>query len=704
MKLTGEVTHILFFNEENNYIVFRLKAGEHSHTVSGTTPKLFIGEEVELHGEFQDHKKYGTQFLIESCQKVLPTSKKGMIRYLSSGLIKGIGVTLAEKLVEHFEEELFHIIDTDPDRLLEVDKIGEKKLQSILASFEENKNLQSILLFLHSYNIGHNLAMRIYNFYKEKTAEVIRSNPYDMIHSVRGIGFKMADEIALKVGIPPQSFLRLSAAIEYIFSEVINAQGHTLLFKEKIYKAMIKLVEITPAAFEDVLGEMVMQNKIKHLLDIDPNAYTLNLIFRIEQNIYNKLDAILNSPSNINYDFNSLQDTITSQFPTISIEQKEAIVSFLNKNFVIVTGGPGTGKTTLIKIFVMIAKIYNQNIALCAPTGRAAKRLSEATWSSAKTIHRMLEFNPATRSFKFNKDNPLKKDILIVDESSMIDIYLMNNLLNAVSDTTKLVFVGDADQLPSVGPGNLLHDLIRLFEPSVTFLKKIFRQVAHSKIILNAHKINQKVIPDFNTSPNDDFVFIDDATDVFAALKSYIKMFNIHELQILSPMQKGKYGVVELNKFLQDQINPYVGQARITHIDKEFRVGDKIIQCVNNYDLKVFNGDVGVITSIDEKKLFIQFDELSVEYPHEDLDQLNLAYAITIHKSQGSEYNYVIIFLMREQYILLNKNLIYTAITRAKQKAIVIGNKNIIAMAIKSKESIRESILSRITMTDESTL
>lgn len=692
MKIEGEVKNILFFNEENGYTVFSLSSSEGVVTVTGMVPKLFVGEEVEVEGYFVEHKKYGQQFIIEFCNKVLPTSEKGIVRYLSSGLIKGIGPVLASKMVKKFGKDIFKIIEENSNRLFEIEKLGQKKIDMILQSFQENKNIQSILIYLHSYNIGHNLSMRIYNCYRENTYDILQNNPYDLIHNVGGVGFKMADEISLKLGIAPDSDLRITEAIKYIFNTLINSYGHTILHKNIILKNLKKIVDVEDQKFEDNLNEMVINNQVKAIEVKNEYYYTLNIIYTLEKSIYLKIKDIADQESNIQYEFNQIENLVNTQFPTVSIDQKEGILSFLNSNFVVITGGPGTGKTTLIKIFVMIAKMYNKSILLCAPTGRAAKRLSEATWSSSKTIHRMLEWNPNLKKFNYNKLNTLKQDIIIIDESSMIDIYLMNHLLNAINIGTKVVFVGDADQLPSVGPGNLLYDFISLFSSNVVKLKKIFRQALNSKIILNAHKVNKKMSFNYNTNDEDDFIFCKDEDYDDQYLNLILHRFP--NIQILSPMQKGSYGVKSLNEVLQNKLNSNRGQKTIIIGNREFRVDDKVIQLINNYDVKVFNGDIGVITNIDENKVYINFDDILVEYEYSNLDQITLAYAITIHKSQGSEYDYAMIFLMREQYIMLNKNLIYTAITRAKKKVIIIGNSEIITASIKSKESKRLSILS----------
>ena len=692
MEISGEVKSILFFNEANSYTVAKIETKDQDIIITGNCPKLVIGEEILVKGSFIEHAKYGEQFIIESCQKILPSSEQGMIIYLSSGIIKGIGRLLAEKMVKRFGKDLFNIIETDPDQLLEIDKLGEKKLQTIIESFKENKDIQDIIVYLNSYNIGYNLAMKIYHFFRNETRSIVENNPYKLVN-IRGVGFKLADEIALKVGIDEFSQMRIREGIKYIFNLLINNNGHTLLNTDSILKYFKKILNID-INVSSVLNEMSLSNEIKHIHYLGQDYYTLLLVYQLENKIYNKIKTFNDHDFYMNYDFGSIQKLIEDQFPTISIDQKEAILSFLNTNFLVVTGGPGTGKTTLIKMFVLIAKLYQQGILLAAPTGRAAKRLSEATWVTAKTIHRLLEWNPQTHKFKYNELDPLKQDIIIIDESSMIDIYLMNHLLNAIPQSTKVIFVGDSDQLPSVGPGNLLHDFINLFPNNVVRLKKIFRQALNSKITLNAYRINKKIGVNYHTNIDDDFIFCHASDYNNSYLDNILNLYP--SIQILSPMQKGIYGVKALNNLIQNKVNPYHGQNRIVLPDKEFRVGDKVMQLVNNYDAKVYNGDMGIIKNIEAELIEILFDDLMVEYKIIDLDQIALAYAITIHKSQGSEYDYAVIFLMREQYIMLNKNLIYTAITRAKQKAIVVGHPDIITAAVKNKESHRISVLSTI--------
>lgn len=714
MKLTGEVIKVRYVNEENGYSVFDLNTSDGEIKIVGIFDSVNIGESLEVEGEFTYDNKYGEQLNVSSYQKKLPSSTVEIEKYLASGIISTIGPKNASYIVRQFGKKSLDIVFDETDKLLEVRGIGKKSIEKIKKSVEELKFSKNILFHLTGLGISLSLSKKIYNIFRENTLEVINENPYKLIKNVKGIGFLKADEIALKNNLDKNSPYRIESAILYVLTQKAINFGHAYYPKEKLTNEVSKLIGVETELIEPVYMNLLLSSDI--VIDNsfeDANIY-LDYLYVSESYIASKLAKMaLNEDFKILFDIDKeIKKSIKNLSIKLSKIQIDAIKSCFEENISIITGGPGTGKTTIINT---ISKIYldnGYNISLCAPTGRAAKRIEETTGIEAKTIHRMLGYIPSSyddiEHFEYNEDNPLDTDVIIIDEMSMVDVVLFEKLLRGMKDNTRLVIVGDVDQLPSVGAGNVLRDLINSKKIKYTKLVDIFRQSESSNIIVNAHKINNGQEPILNEK-NSDFFFLKTETPVITRNvvvdliskrlpNAYGYDFS-KDIQILTQSRKGICGVFELNRLLQDILNPKTETIDELLVgNKLFRVNDKVMQTKNNYNLSffdsdgeenfgVYNGDMGHIIFIDKssKKLTVEMDDNRViDYTLEDLDNLELAYAITIHKSQGSEFKSVIIPMFDGYRLLQTRNLLYTAITRAKENIVLVGDKNVMNNMIRN--------------------
>lgn len=714
MKLTGEVIKVRYVNEENGYSVFDLNTSDGEIKIVGIFDSVNIGESLEVEGEFTYDNKYGEQLNVSSYQKKLPSSTVEIEKYLASGIISTIGPKNASYIVKQFGKKSLDIVFDETDKLLEVRGIGKKSIEKIKKSVEELKFSKNILFHVTGLGISLSLSKKIYNIFRENTLEVINENPYKLIKNVKGIGFLKADEIALKNNLDKNSPYRIESAILYVLTQKAINFGHVYYPKEKLTNEVSKLIGVETELIEPVYMNLLLSSEVVIDNSFEESNIYLDYLYVSESYIASKLAKMaLNDDFKILFDIEKeIKEAIKSLSIKLSKIQIDAIKSCFEENISIITGGPGTGKTTIINT---ISKIYldnGYNISLCAPTGRAAKRIEETTGIEAKTIHRMLGYIPSSYDdighFEYNEDNPLDTDVIIIDEMSMVDVVLFEKLLRGMKDNTRLVIVGDVDQLPSVGAGNVLRDLINSKKIKYTKLVDIFRQSESSNIIVNAHKINNGQEPILNEK-NSDFFFL--KTETPAITRNVVvdliskRLPNAYgydfskDIQILTQSRKGICGVFELNRLLQDILNPKTETTDELLVgNKLFRVNDKVMQTKNNYNLSffdsdgeenfgVYNGDMGHIIFIDKssKKLTVEMDDNRViDYTLEDLDNLELAYAITIHKSQGSEFKSVIIPMFDGYRLLQTRNLLYTAITRAKENIVLVGDKNVMNNMIRN--------------------
>lgn len=727
------VERITYQNPQNGYSVIKCRVKGYSDlvTVVGSMPDVHVGSVLALGGSWRVDAKYGRQFSMETFEETLPATVFGIEKYLGSGLIKGIGPKYAKKIVQEFGKDTLEVIETDPDRLNSIPGIGRVRVEKIKLSWQEQKEIKNIMLFLQGYDVSTSHATKIYKQYGNDSIEIVQENPYRLADDIWGIGFRTADIIAEKMGFGRERYARLRSGILYTLNH-LSDDGHCYATRDMLLEAGAELLSVEDNVLSMTLDEMIRQKDViteeipeeklagegspapsdifqEQTEERKPErAIYLPPFFFSEIGVVKRMSAILNNREGIHVDTQGLSDRISRktrmQYDQI---QMQAILDAVTSKILILTGGPGTGKTTTTLGIITAFREAGARILLAAPTGRAAKRLSEATGMEAKTMHRLLEVKPPD-GYQKNEENPLEGDVLIVDECSMIDIMLMYNLLKAVPDTMTLILVGDIDQLPSVGAGNVLRDIIDSGCFPVVRLTRIFRQAQTSRIIMNAHWINEGNLPDISNGRNADFFFMDmekeaeknglDAQDssVIAQLsaETIVRMVKTNlpryyhipssEIQVLTPMQRGVVGATNLNQALQAAVNPQgQGLKRGGYL---FRAGDKVMQIRNNYDKEVFNGDIGVITGIDleEGNLRVNFDDRTVEYDISELDELVLAYATTIHKSQGSEYPIVVIPILMSHYIMLQRNLIYTGITRAKKVLLLVGTKKALAYAVRN--------------------
>jgi len=704
----GTIERIIYCAPDTGYTVckFVLEDGK-TMTIVGTFPPLSAGEMLKIKGKWEINPRFGQQFKVENLTPILPSSAKGVEKFLSSGLIKGIGPVLARRIVKKFGSQTIDILSKDPGKLKEVEGVGRVKLNEIKKSWAEHEDIRDLIIFLQEHNVSTNMATKIYRHYGEKSFQILKTNPYQICHDIWGIGFKTADQIALNLGISPTSPERIKAYILYLL-EKDNEHGHVFSLQNNLEENCQKDLEVSQEKIKAAIEALKKQKSII-IEEVDSDKAIYLPFFHtaeeeLARSIHNLASVPFLTPSfDVDEAIRDVEEELSIQF---SKAQKLAIKESFYKKILVITGGPGTGKTTIIKAVVDIFHKWEKGVLLAAPTGRAAKRLSEATAHEAKTIHRILEFNPKLGNFRRSEKHPLSGDALIIDEFSMVDLPLMYHLIKAVPSWMRLILVGDKDQLPSVGPGNLLHDIIESEKVKVVRLDEIFRQEKDSLIVINAHRINQgmSLVYPPRGEKEADFYFIrqEDEQKVFNTIMSlcgwripkrlHVPQISPH-IQVISPMYKGLVGVDNLNSELQRRLNSYSEGLKFGA--REIRVRDKVMQVRNNYEKEVFNGDIGLVVHIDKQKyrVGVDFDGRVVFYDRDEINDLVHAYAISVHKSQGSEYQAVVMPLLTQHFIMLQRNLFYTALTRAKKLSVIIGSYKALYIAIKNDKPVKRNCL-----------
>jgi exodeoxyribonuclease V alpha subunit len=696
-RLEGSVERVTFHAEESGFCVLRVavRGRREAVTVVGTAATVAAGEHVECEGRWVNDRDYGLQFKTRRLRVVPPTTIEGIEKYLSSGMIKGIGPHFARKLVARFGAQVFDVIEREPERLLELEGIGPGRKERMVCGWAEQRAVRDIMVFLQSHGIGTARAVRIYKTYGDEAVARVRENPYRLALDIHGIGFKTADALAQRLGIPADSLMRAQAGVRHALQE-IAANGHCAAYRDAFIKSAAALLEIPGSIVSSAVeAELAAERLVEEPIEGEP-ALFLAPLHRAEVGIAQNIGRlIVGRPAWGRIDTTKAIPWVEAQTGLrLSATQAAAVATAVNGKATIITGGPGVGKTTVVNAILRIVRAKGARVLLAAPTGRAAKRLSESTGTEAKTIHRLLEFDPKSGGFKRGRELPLEADLVVVDETSMVDTVLMNQLLRAVPDRAALLLVGDVDQLPSVGPGAVLADMIGSGAvPSVT-LTEIFRQAAASRIIVNAHRINAGLLPEQAGEGESDFYFIsaDSPETIHEKLMQVVteripRRFGldpIADVQVLSPMNRGGLGAGALNHELQERLNPG-REPTVARFGVTYAAGDKVIQTVNDYDKDVFNGDIGRVVRIDatDQTVLVDFDGRRVPYEFGDLDELSLAYATTVHKSQGSEYPAVVIPIATSHYVLLERNLLYTAVTRGRKLVVLIGQRRALAMAVK---------------------
>jgi exodeoxyribonuclease V alpha subunit len=708
--LQGQIERITYTNIENGYTIAKLKVYGRRDlvTVVGNLMSPTPGEILKMKGEWVNHPRYGEQFKVIHYKTQVPASVYGIEKYLGSGLIKGIGPIMAKRIVRQFGKDTLDVIENTVDKLSEVDGIGKKRVDMIKRAWEEQKEIREVMLFLQTQGVSSAYATKIFKHYGNESIEVVKKNPYRLATDIFGIGFVTADRIAEKLGFAKESEVRAEAGILYVLNQLAD-EGHVYYpyepLVEKCWEALQVNREVVVKAFATISleGRIVIEDLNTHILEFRENnkAVYLPKFHLSETSIATKVKTLINAPKSMRaMDSEKAVEWVQEQLNiTLAEKQIEAAKSAAEDKVLVITGGPGTGKTTIINAILKIFSKLGVEIMLAAPTGRAAKRMSEATGHGAKTIHRMLEYSIQKGGYKRNDTNPLKCDLLIIDEASMIDTILMHHLLKAVPQTATFILVGDVNQLPSVGAGNVLKDIISSGVVKVVRLNEIFRQAQESSIIVNAHKINNGILPSLTSSKKgmDDFYFIEqeDPEEVLRIILELTKervpkrfgLDPIDDIQVLTPMHRGIVGAGNLNVELQKALNP--GEDVVARAGRTFRLNDKVMQIRNNYDKEVFNGDIGRIARVDteNQEVVITFDEREVLYDYPDLDEIVLAYAVSVHKSQGSEYSAVILPVLTQHYVLLQRNLIYTAVTRGKNLVVLVGTRKALAIGVKNDKT-----------------
>lgn len=727
-RLHGSVERVTYYNEENGYSVIRLNVEGRSDlvTVVGSLPEVQPGESLRLEGQWTTHPQYGRQFKAEQCEQVLPATVEGIKAYLGSGMIKGVGPVTAGRIVRRFGTDTLQVLDEEPDRLQEALGVGPKRAAAVVKAWEEQKQIREVMMFLQSHGVSTNLAVKIYKTYGDDALQVVRDDPYRLARDIWGVGFKTADKVARDLGLPHDAPSRVQAGVAYALSQLAD-DGHVYVPEEQLIAEAAPLLEVESDLISEAIWELdaeeVVQRETLTYPSLDEMASRPTPQVREEQAVYlapfyygeigvtNRLRELVEDPSTRLAPFRSVDwDALLAQLSResaveLSSEQRRAVRTALTNKVTVLTGGPGTGKTISVRTAIAALEAMRRRYALCAPTGRAAKRLSEATDRPAKTVHRLLEYSPQ-HGFRRNEGYPLEVDCLIVDEASMLDLLLTNRLLKAVDPAAHVLFVGDVDQLPSVGAGDVLRDIIASDRVAVVRLTKIFRQAVDSGIVVNAHRINRGQFPVLNEF--DDFYFFsrEEPEEAAELLIDIVKrriprkfgLDPLDDVQVMAPMYRGACGVSNLNEMLQEALNPASPRKRERRLGgRVFRVGDKVMQTRNNYDKDVYNGDIGHVTRIDtvEQTLTVVIDDRPVVYDWVELDELVHAFAISVHKSQGSEYTAVVMPILTQHYLLLQRNLLYTAVTRAKELVVLVGTRKAIWIAVKNdKVSERHSGLS----------
>ena len=741
-KIRCVVERITYQNPENGYSVLKCRVKDYSDLVPviGNLLDANVGSVLIVEGSWKVDAKYGKQFVAENWEETLPATVYGMEKYLGSGLIKGVGPKFAKRIVQKYGDATFDIIENDSGRLIEVDGIGSKRVRMIRESWEKQKEVKNIMLFLQEHQVSTSYAAKIYKQYGNDSISVMKENPFRLADDIWGIGFKTADQIAMKLGFGKESYVRLRSGLMYTLSELSN-EGHVFAEKEQLIKTVAQLLEASEETVIMTMDEMLKMDELirekeieRYDEDGDPvTAIYLPPFYFAEKGVAGKLRKLAGSPAgdklytrltevrkstgnaSLSVDVDAIQKITGVEYDEI---QADAIRQAATAKVMVLTGGPGTGKTTTTHGIISAYRAYGLKILLAAPTGRAAKRMTEATGMEAKTLHRLLECKPP-EGYQKDENNPLEGDVLIVDECSMIDIILMNSLLKAIPGTMRLILVGDIDQLPSVGAGNVLRDIIDSGAFPVIRLTRIFRQAQTSRIIMNAHRINEGKMPDISNGSKSDFFFMEQE-DPEAAVTEIVKLVQDRlpkyyhvdpaQIQVLTPMQRSVVGATNLNLALQEALNPPEQETFLRGRGKAmmpkpcirrsgycFRSGDKVMQIKNNYDKEVFNGDIGIVDSVNEidRTLTAVFDGRSIEYDITELDELVHAYATTIHKAQGSEYPIVVMPILMNHFVMLQRNLIYTGITRAKKIMVLIGTKKALAYAVKNVTVTKRNTLLR---------
>ncbi|MBM3277336.1 MAG: ATP-dependent RecD-like DNA helicase [Candidatus Handelsmanbacteria bacterium] len=687
--IEGTIERITFQAEDTGYTVARLLAGEELVTVVGVMAGAQVGEGVRLEGEWSSHPQYGRQFKFSQYTPLYPATLEGIRRYLGSGLIKGIGPVTAQRIVEHFGMQTLEVIDRQPERLLEVPGTGPKRVEIIRGGWQAQRQIKDVMVFLQSHGVGTAYAVKIYKTYGDQAIAAVQANPYCLEQDIWGIGFLSADRIARNLGVLPEAPERLKAGLRYVLNQA-GDEGHVFLPRMELLEAAQKELEVAPELLAQGLAGLAAEGGAV----LDGERVYLPPLHQAEVGIAASLLRLLRAPLRQGRDqvgeaIAVLEEKLGIQYEA---QQREGLLRAAQSKVMVLTGGPGTGKTTITRGIIALLEQQGQQVLLCSPTGRAAKKLAEATGKPARTIHRLLGFKPP-KGFEHHQDNPLKCQALIADEVSMVDVALMHSLLKALPASARVVLVGDVDQLPSVGPGKVLRELIASGAVPVVRLTHIFRQAQESQIVTNAHLINQGECPAINNREARDFFFIEEeepeqvATTIQELCAERLpRRYNldpIEDIQVLAPMYRGETGASNLNQALQQRLNPKEQGWKRGGV--EYRVGDKVMQVRNNYEKGVFNGDVGRLRAIDPENQVVRvlFEE-EVEYEFSELDELVLAYAVSVHKSQGSEYRAVVLPLTTQHYLMLQRNLLYTAITRARELVVMVGTKKALGIAVRN--------------------
>ena len=716
ITVQGTVHKITYHHPDTNYTVLRLDVeNAPGVTVVGAVYPVSEGEEIKVFGFWKTHPRYGQQFQADHWEKVDPATLEGIEKYLGSGMIKGIGPTYARRLVDAFGLETLRILSQEPHRVLEVEGIGAARARGIMQAWEAQRGMQDIMVFLQGHGIGAALALKIYRFYGLDTIRRVKDNPYALARDIYGVGFVLADRIAARLGISGDFPLRVQAGVLHVLKEFVD-QGHCFVLFSALIRNAAALLRVGEGVIENAVdrlaasGDVVLEQTTS---EERAHVYLADL-YRAEQRVAEALHRLLSSPSvTLGGGRKSVPgstaeprevigltdlELIDQSFAILEEEQQEAVRQALQQKVLVITGGPGTGKTTLLNSLLALLRRAKFSFVLAAPTGRAAKRMAESAGEEAMTIHRLLEYNPHEGGFQRSEDRPLEADVVIIDEASMVDLALMDNLLSAIDRHSHLVLIGDVDQLPSVGPGSVLRDLIDSGMIPVVMLRRIFRQDRHSLIVANAHRIlqGQSLVTQSGNSERD-FILLarDSEEEILQSVKELVKeelprTLNLaadeiaHAIQLLTPMHRGMLGTIQLNREMQSLLNP-IGDS-LQRGEIILRANDKVMQLRNNYDKGIYNGDLGRITDIDRKegKVHVDFYDKTVEYNDDELDEISLAYATSIHKSQGSEYPVVVIPLHMSHYMMLHRSILYTAVTRGKKRVVLVGSRRALAMAIQN--------------------